>query len=452
MLVRNGLFTLLVLLPTLALAEAGHTSQDSWLLLALAIIIGGAGISWIVRKLTLPTVLGELGLGMLLAVLAHYHFGFWDQVVSNPTLALLAELGSILLLFEIGLESSFRDLVSVGKHGLVTALIGVIAPFLIGCWVVGEWVFASSDIKLNLFLGATLAATSTGISVRVFKDLGILRNPACQIVLTASIIDDILGLVILAFVSGLVIAGTLDLITVGHILLNVVIFFVLALLVARRLTPKLMKWVLKISHEESMIVISLVSFCLFWAWFAHAIGLASIIGAFVAGLIMDEVVFRKANQPHWYQKLLELSRNTTNQETQQMIQDQIIVRHHHERLVDLIKPLNYVLVPIFFVYAGMQVDLVAVANWNTLVYGFWLSLAAIGGKLISGVFLPKSINRWIVGFGMVPRGEIGLIFALTGRQLGVFSTDIFAAVLLMVVVTSIVTPLALQFIVKRGLK
>jgi Kef-type K+ transport system membrane component KefB len=135
-----------------------------------------------------------------------------------------------------------------------------------------------------------------------------------------------------------------------------------------------------------------------------------------------------------------------------MIQDQIIVRHHHERLVDLIKPLNYVLVPIFFVYAGMQVDLVAVANWSTLVYGFWLSLAAIGGKLISGVFLPKSINRWIVGFGMVPRGEIGLIFALTGRQLGVFSSDVFAAVLLMVVITSIVTPLALQFIVKRGLK
>lgn len=439
-------------LPSLAIAQDGTQQHEGWILLALAIIIGGAGLSWVVRKLSLPTVLGELGLGMLLAVLAHYHVWFWGHVINSPTITLLAELGSILLLFEIGLESSFGDLLSVGKHGLVTALIGVIVPFLIGFFLVGVWIFASSNIQLNLFLGATLAATSTGISVRVFKDLGILRNPACQIVLTASIIDDILGLIILAFVSGLVIAGTLDLATVGHILINVIIFFVLALLVARKLTPKLIKWILKISHEESMIVITLVSICLFWAWFAHAIGLASIIGAFVAGLIMDEVVFRNAGQPQWYRKLVELSNNHANEETQQMIQDQIIVRHHHERLVDLIKPLNYMLVPIFFVYAGMQVDLIAVANWNTLFYGLCLSVAAIAGKLISGAFLPKAINRWIVGFGMVPRGEIGLIFALTGRQLGVFSSDVFAAVLLMVVVTSLITPLALQFIVKRGLK
>lgn len=439
-------------IPCLVFAKSGEPQQETWILLVLAIIIGGAGLSWIVRKLSLPSVLGELGLGMLLAILAHYHCGFWNQVVSNPTLGLLAELGSILLLFEIGLESSFGDLLAVGRHGLVTALVGVIAPFLIGFFVVGVWVFASHDIQLNLFLGATLAATSTGISVRVFKDLGILRNPACQIVLTASIIDDILGLIILAFVSGLVIAGTLNFVTIGHILINVVIFFALALLVARKLTPLLIKWVLKISNEESMVIAILVSICLFWAWFAHAIGLASIIGAFVAGLIVDEVVFRQAQQPQWYRRLIELSNSHANQETQQMIQDQIIVHHYHGRLVDLIKPLNYMLVPIFFVYAGMQVDLIAVANLSTLFYGLCLSIAAISGKLISGVFLPKSINRWIVGFGMVPRGEIGLIFALTGRQLGVFSSDVFAAVLLMVVVTSLVTPLALQFIVKRGLK
>lgn len=450
--IRIMILMFLTWLPSLAIAETETQPQDGWLLLALAIIVGGAGLSWIVRKLNLPTVLGELGLGMLLAVLAHFHLGFWDQVMANPTLTLLAELGSILLLFEIGLESSFGDLLSVGKHGLITALVGVIAPFLIGFFLIGMVVFASSSIQLNLFLGATLAATSTGISVRVFKDLGILRNPACQVVLTASIIDDILGLIILAFVSGLVVAGTLNLVTIGHILISVIIFFVLALLVARKLTPKLIKWVLKISHEESMVVVTLISICLFWAWFAHAIGLASIIGAFVAGLIMDEVVFRDVGQPKWYRTLVNISNNHTNQEAQQMIQDEIIVCHHHERLVDLIKPLNHVLVPIFFVYAGMQVDLIAVANWSTLFYGLCLSVAAIAGKLISGIFLPKAINRWIVGFGMVPRGEIGLIFALTGRQLGVFSSEIFAVVLLMVVVTSLITPLALQFIVKRGLR
>lgn len=433
-------------------ASDNHSSENSWMLLALAVIIGGGSVSWIIKKIGLPTVLGELGLGMMIALLAHYNLWHWHDLVENPTIALLAEFGSILLLFEIGLESSFGDLVSVGKHGLITAIIGVIVPFGIGAWIVAEWIFHSQSLNLNLFLGATLAATSTGISVRVFKDLGILRNPACQIVLTASIIDDILGLIILAFVSGLVIAGTLNLLTIGNILLNVVIFFVFALGVARKLTPKLINWWLKISNEESMVVAILVTGCLFWAWFAHAIGLAAIIGAFVAGLMMDEVVFRKTKQPQWYDKLLDVSQSQASEDTKQMIQDQIIVRHHHDRLIDLIKPINYIFVPIFFVYAGMQVDFAAVASWQTLGYGVALSLAAIIGKVVCGIFLPKGINRWIVGFGMVPRGEIGLIFALTGRQLGVFNPDIFAAVLLMVVITSVVTPIALQIIVKRGIK
>ena len=447
--IKNQFRTLILflILPLSAWASGGaHGSNDSWILLAVAIIISGAALSWVVKRFGFPAVMGELGLGMFLAVLAHYHIWHWDQAVNHQIITWLAELGSILLLYEIGLESRLKDLLSVGKHGAIAAILGVVAPFVLGI-AVGVWLFPEAGLNVYLFLGATLAATSTGISVRVFKDLGILRNPACQIVLTASIIDDILGLIILSLVSGLVIAGGMSILTVGSILLNVVIFFILAFVVAQRVTPKLVKWFLRISDEEATVMVILIAFGLLWAWFANAVGLAAIIGSFVAGLILDEVFFSSRRKPQWFQQLEAF----ISPEHSSAYRDLVSIKTAEEQshyLISLVKPLNYVLVPFFFVYAGMQVDIIAVASWHTLLIGLLLSIAAIVGKIFCGVFLPKNINRWIVGFGMVPRGEIGLIFALSGRQLGVFSQDIFAGVLLMVVVTSVITPIALQLIVK----
>ena len=237
---------LTLLVPSLCFASAEHSSNDSWILLAVAIIISGAALSWTVKLVGFPAVLGELSLGMALAVLAHYGVWHWQEALHNKTIAWLAELGSILLLFEIGLESKLKDLISVGKHGSIAAILGVVLPFALGIGA-GELLFPHGDFKLNLFLGATLAATSTGISVRVFKDLGILQNPACQIVLTASIIDDILGLIILSIVSGIVIAGAVSLATIGGLLLSVVLFFVVAIVVASRLNSILIICLLNIN-------------------------------------------------------------------------------------------------------------------------------------------------------------------------------------------------------------
>lgn len=442
----------IILLPLIflsAYADLAEHHDQNYLLIVLAVLIGGASISYVIRKIGLPNVVGELGLGMLIAVLAHYNLSWWSDVIHNRTIEMFAELGSIFLLFEIGLESNLRDLVQVGKHGIIVAIIGIILPF-VGGVLVGKFLFGMGNLELELFLGAALAATSTGVSVRVFKDLGILRNPACQIVLAASIIDDILGLIILAVVSGLVISGAVNLLSIGHIFLNVIIFFLVALLLARRCTPWFIQILLKISNEESMVVTLSVAFCLFWAWFSHAIGLAAVIGAFVSGLILDEIMFRNTKHPSWYNKLMEISKKSDNQDTQQLINEQIIVGYQRNRLIDLLKPLNYFFVPIFFVYAGMQVDLIAVASWETLFNGVVLTLVAVIGKVLCGALLPKTINRWIVGFGMVPRGEIGLIFALTGQQLGIFNSQSFAAVLLMIVLTSLITPMALQAIAKKA--
>lgn len=442
----------LIFLPNLAYAgNSSASAQQSHLLLALTIIIGGAGISWIVQKIGFPAVSGEISLGMLIAALAHYQLGFWNQIITSPVITFLAEIGSILLLFEIGLESDLNQLAKVGKNGTITAITGILVPFILGAGLMGYIILASHDIKLNLFLGATLAATSTGISVRVFKDLGVLKNPAAHIVLSASIIDDILGLIILTFAVGLVEKNSLDLANIGLILLSVVAFFAFTLSFARKFMPFLIQQLLKISHDEAMVVAILISFCLFWSWLAGLIGLASIIGAFTAGLILDEISFRKSKQPYWHNRLLELSSNIEPEPIRNVIHNEIIYQHHQRRLIDLVKPLNHIFVPIFFVYAGMQIDIAAIASWHILINGLWLSLIAIASKLVSGIWLPPKFNRWLVGFGMVPRGEVGLIFALTGRQIGVFNQEIFAVILIMIIFTSLVTPLALQYIIKRGI-
>lgn len=447
MLKSKMLFFLILIDVGVVYADSTHSTphgNQSQMLLVLSLIIGGASLSWVVRKIGLPAVTGELGLGMIFAIFAHYGLGFWPQVVNSQLIAFFADIGSILLLFEIGLESSVSDLFKVGKHGLLTAIIGVLLPFGLGYWLLGDLLLSSHDIKLNLFLAATLAATSTGISVRVFKDLGIINNPACQIVLAASIIDDILGLVILAFVSGLVIVGEASYSSIGLILLNVTAFFFMTLVLARKITPHIINHILRISNDEPMVLAILLSFCLFWAWVASLIGLASIIGAFVAGLIIDEITFRRSQHPYWYNRLLEMDDQSGSYHD---FKADIFSHYHKERLSNLVKPLNHAFVPIFFVYAGMQVDIIAVANLQIILYGVAISIVAVLGKVASGFFLPKSINRLLVGFGMVPRGEIGLIFALTGKELGVFSPEIFAAILIMVIITSLVTPIALQKIV-----
>lgn len=440
---------IVTLLPGISAANDGAGISHNDIFLALSLIIGGASLSWAIRKVGLPSVVGELGLGIVFATFAHFQWGFWQLLVNNEVIAFFAEIGSILLLFEIGLESTFSDLLKVGKYGSVTAIIGVLLPFVLGYWLLGYGLLSSNDTQLNLFLGATLAATSTGISVRVFKDMGIIRNLACQIVLAASIIDDILGLIILAFVSGLVSSGSGNFAIIGNVLFNVALFFILALTLVRKIMPFIIRQILHISNDEPMVLAILISFCFFGAWLASLIGLAPIIGAFVAGLIIDEVMFKSSQYPYWYNRLTEFNGNGDAQYLQ--MRTEIVDHYYHERLSNLIKPLNHAFVPIFFVYAGMQVDIMAITDWKIVLYGVVISIVAIVGKVASGMFLPKLINRWIVGFGMVPRGEIGLIFALTGRELGVFSQDLFTAILLMVIATSLVTPIALQKIIKREL-
>ncbi len=390
---------------------------QSQLIVVTLTIIAGAGLASLIRKFGLPSVVGELILGLLLGMFAHFKLAVWPQVINDRVIEFFAELGSILLLFEIGLESSLKELYQVGKHGVMVAFIGVLVPFCLGAWFIGDLLLGTLDFKLKLFIGATLAATSAGISVRVFKDLKIINTLEAKIVLSASIIDDVLGLIILAVVAGLVTSGSINYPNISLVFIKVIVFFAATFIIGSFLLPYLTKRLLAVNQEESMRFILLISICLFCSWLAVKAGLAAIVGAFIAGLLIDEKMLNSSHPP-----------------------------------IELLKPLNYLFVPIFFVFAGMQVDIVAIASWQTLTLGLWISLVAIIGKLASATILPKHLNRFIVGFGMVPRGEVGLIFALLGRELGVFDQEIFASILMMVIVTSLVTPIILQRIVKWRLK
>lgn len=389
-------------------------------LLYLGIISFAAILAIVITKLKQPPVLGQILIGSAIAVLAHFNIGIFPDMIHNSILSFLAELGSILLLFEIGLESSIEEIKHAGNSAAIVALTGVAVPFLLGYYILTPLISTSPSFNLSLFIGSTLAVTSTGISVSVFKDMGILRQKAAQIVLTASIIDDIAGLILLSIISGLITIGYIDIIHILLTLLYISLFFITSILFGKLILPFIIKNLIsKISLNPDMVVLTLLTTCLLFSIIASYIGLATIIGAFIAGLIIDKEAF--ASFPSKYTHLEE-----------------------H------IMPIGKCLIPVFFIYAGMQVDIISAMNLVTIKLALIISAFAVVSKAMCGLFLPKHINKWLVGFGMVPRGEIGIIFALAGLKYKLIDNDLFTALLLMVVITSVITPIMLNYFNKEN--
>ncbi len=379
-------------------------------------------LSRFITKINQPMVLGQLLCGISLGVLAHYKLFTLQDIAHNPIIYFLAELGSIFLLFEIGLESSLSDIKNAGYHAIIVAIVGVVLPFILGYFVLVPYILHSNDISLQLFFGSMLAVTSTGISVSVFKDLKILKSPPCQIVLTASVIDDICGLILLSITTSLVIDGVINITTMGFTLWYVLLFFTLGIVFGVFILPTLMNIISKINNNIDTGILFIIAFCLLMSYCAGKIGLAFIIGAFISGLLVNAQLFKNF-----------LNNGIHNNQT---------ISNH--QLEELITPYGKFFTPIFFIYAGMQVDIIEALNIHTLYLGAVISLIAIIGKLFCGIFLPSTINKWIVGLGMMPRGEIGLIFALTGLQLHIIDQNLFTSILLMIIITSIITPIAIN--------
>ncbi|HEU5460166.1 MAG TPA: cation:proton antiporter [Pyrinomonadaceae bacterium] len=387
------------------------------------------------ERMRQPAVLGELGAGIMLGNLVILGFSGAESLKTDGTIAALAELGVIILLFEVGLESDLKEMMEVGWSSLLVAVLGVIAPFFLG-WIVSAYFIPEAPQLAHIFIGATLCATSVGITARVFKDLGKLNTREARIILGAAVIDDVLGLLILAVVAGAIKAAAtgsaLSMIDVGLIALKSLAFLVGSILLGHYLMPRVLRGAGRFETRGVLLTLA-ISFCLALAWASAKVGLAPIVGAFAAGLILDEVHYKPAG-----------GRNERD-------------------LADLLHPVSAVLVPIFFVLMGLKVDLRLFTHVEILGFALVLTLAAIVGKQICALGVTeRGLNRLAIGVGMIPRGEVGLIFAgigatlmltsPTGSSRPVIDSAVFGAVVIMVIITTLITPLALKWALGRKSK
>ena len=416
-------------------------------LLWLALILMSARLfAPLAQRIGFPAVLGELLLGVALGNLALLGFTGFEAIPKDPIIAFIAELGVIVLLLQIGLETRLADLIKVGPRAFAVGSVGIVVPFALGTWVVGPWLLPGLSHNAYLFLGATLSATSVGITGRVFRDLGKLDSPAARIVLGAAVIDDVLGLVILAVVSSLVQAGSVSVGQVGGIIAQAVIFLAGSIWIGRLIAPHSSRWLAQLDAGPSMLFAQVLATGLFLAWLAHAIGLAPIIGAFAAGLLFEPIFLRDFDRPAIVREIEPLLPKGEAGLVERLLP--ILKKHGGHQHEQMIEPIGYFFVPVFFVLTGMQVDLKTLADPTVLGVGAGVTVAAIAGKLAAGLAAGNS-QRWLVGWGMVPRGEVGLIFAMVGKQLGVMSETMFSVIVMMVILTTLVTPPVLTVLLKR---
>lgn len=416
---------MIMYLPAAAASDAAtHADPIATVVLYLAVILLAAKAGGdLASRVGQPAVLGELIVGIVLGNLVLAGFAGFEPLKADPTIDMLSRLGVLILLFEVGLESTVGGMLKVGWSSLLVAVIGVVAPFALG-WGIGAWLLPEASVYVHAFLGAALTATSVGITARVFKDLNTAQTPEARIILGAAVIDDVLGLVILAIVAGTITAADqgapLSLGVIGGTLFKAIGFLVGALVLGVWLSPKLFHLASRLKTSGVLLAVGL-AFCFLLSWLAGAVGLAPIVGAFAAGLILENVHYHDFAE-----------------------------RGEHS-LEELIRPISSFLVPVFFVVMGMRTDLRAFAQPGVAGLAIGLTLAAIVGKQFAGlgVVMP-GVDRVLVGLGMIPRGEVGLIFANIGLALSVSGERIvtdatFAAVVVMVVVTTLVTPPTLRW-------
>jgi Kef-type K+ transport system membrane component KefB len=397
------------------------------ILAGLALVLVIAKIAGdLFERMGQPAVLGEIVAGVVLGNLDLLGWKWFDALRGQEVFQGLAEIGVVLLLFEVGLESDLGKMARAGRSATAVAVIGVILPIALGFGVHSLLVDGASW-HVHLFVGAVLAATSVGITARVLRDMGRLDSPTARVILGAAVIDDVIGLMVLSVVVGIVDAAnsgqSLAAWEIGRIALLAVGFLVGAAVLGRPAAIALFR-VVSILHVRGVLLAAALAFCFAMAYLAALVELHPIVGAFAAGLVLDEVSYRDL-----------ASREEVGLEMQ-------------------LQPISSFLVPIFFVYTGALVDLGAVSNDILLLAGLLTVAAIVGKQACALAAFGAGVDRLSVGLGMIPRGEVGLIFASVGTTTmlagkPVVSSGSYAACVIMVMVTTLVTPPLLAWSLKR---
>lgn len=403
----------------------------------IVFLLVAARLSGIVERWKQPAVLGELLVGVLLGNIFLTGYTGLEVLRSNEIIHFLAELGVVILLFQVGLESDIQAMRRVGIRAFFVATIGVIVPFVLGTWVAGPLLLPGLPFNTYLFIGAIFTATSVGITARVFKDANALQTIEAQIVLGAAVIDDIMGLIILAVVSAMVTTNSVDFTVMGIIMLKAFGFLAVGILIRQFAAERISKLMSNLSGGIAMKFTFAIATGLFFAFLADSIGLAAIVGAFTAGIILDPVHFRHFDNPSIVTEMQEVLKTAPVQAQQEA--GLVLERYADHHVDSIIAPIGYFLSPIFFVMTGFAVNLQLLGNFRVVVVALGLTVVAVGGKLVAGLAAGK-VRKIVVGFGMVPRGEVGLIFAAMGRELHVINPEEFSIIVLIVIITTLITP------------
>ena len=377
-------------------------------------------------RLRLPAVAGELVVGLGLGT-AHRLWPGFPAIATNPQLDLLGSLGIVVLMFAVGLESTVPQMVRVGFSALRVATLGVLAPMAGGLLAARLLLPRGTPLLVDLFVGACLCATSIGISAQVLREHGAARSREGRVIVGAAVIDDVLGLLVLVGISGAVAAaggGTMAWDRLWGSLGLALGFLALALTLGRFATPHLFRLANRFRGQQVLLPMAM-GFAFLLAWLGNLAGLAVIVGAYAAGLILEPTHI-------------------------QMLEQRELCR-----LEQLVQPLVVVFSPLFFVLMGARIDPAALLTPRILAFTLVLGLLGIAGKVLAGLVAGNGFHREVVGWGMVPRGEVGLIFVATGSQLvlggrPLLPVEVQAGIVGALLITTIAGPLGLGWALRRG--
>lgn len=392
-----------------------HMETHIFFIQLVILLISARFLAEIAARFQIPPVIGELAAGIILGP------SLFNFIQPNDTLHILAQIGAILLLFEVGLETDIIRLSQASSKSLCVAIGGVALPFLFGFFV-SLYCFSLSPLA-SMFIGATLTATSIGITLRVLSDLRKQESHEAQIVLGAAVLDDIIGIILLSLLYEFSTGGGISFLNAGKVLLFITIYMILAPFFAKVITEVIRNYE-KRSEIPGLLPTSIVSLILLFAWLSSEMGAPELMGGFAAGLALSRRFYLPLGS------LMKISHEFVHTVESQM------------------KPIIHLFTPIFFVTIGLSLNL-KIVDWTSSsvwTLGISLTIIAFLGKLASGWLMrgEDQLTKLAVGISMVPRGEVGLIFAEVGLKAGIFNNDMYAVLILVIALTTLLPPFALR--------
>ncbi|MGD9163931.1 MAG: cation:proton antiporter [Chromatiales bacterium] len=385
----------------------------------LLILMVSRLLAELAARLNTPSVIGELFAGVLLGP------SLLGWIEPTTTIQLLAEIGIILLLFKVGIETDIRRLIHAGRQSMIVAFGGFLVP-LVGSFTLGYSVFGLSGL-VALFVGGTLTATSIGITIRVLSDLGRHQEREGEVVLGAAVLDDVMGVVLLAILYDFSVSGGVSLMNLSKVLTFILLFFLLAPIAAKFISL-LIRRIDGYSDVPGLIPITIISLVLFFAWLAHVVGAPELLGGFAAGLALSRRFFLP------FGVALHTDRKFAGRIEMQM------------------NPIVYIFSPVFFVTVGLSLNLRDIDWSSPFIWIFALSffIVAVLAKFAGAMLIQANyLQRVVIGMAMVPRGEVGLIFAELGRSTGIFNMEVYAGIVIVIALTTLLAPFALKWFYSR---